>query len=570
MSLLDVRNLEVIFEGTPRPTIAVAGISFTIGRGERLGLVGESGSGKSITALSIMRLIDFEPGEKTIRGSVIYQENDQLAIDLMAIEQAAVRPFRGKKMAMIFQEPMQALNPVLRCGKQVEEAVCLHQGISGPEARKAVLDLLVQVQLTDPERIYQSYPFQLSGGQKQRILIAIALAGKPELLIADEPTTALDVHVQKGILELLESLRQQYNMSLLFISHDLGVIASICDRVLVMKDGHIVESGLVKTIFESPQHPYTRGLLACRPRLGTKPNRLPELKDFAPDKTGHTPELKSVLDRIGAAPAYAIPDQQPILEVEGLAVYFSGPRIGLFSRKRPLIKAVDEVNFQIFPGETIGLVGASGSGKTTLGRSLVGLLPLQKGRIRFRGKDISGLEKSEWQEIRRDLQMVFQDPYASLNPRKSIGEAIREPLEVHGIIKDRKAQQGRVVELLEWVGLEAGHYHRYPHAFSGGQRQRICIARALALEPDFLICDESVSALDVSIQAQVLNLLKDLQERLGFSCVFISHDLAVVNFIADRVFVMDAGRIVEQGFATEIYRHPKSGITKRLIEASLF
>ncbi|MBR9923020.1 MAG: ABC transporter ATP-binding protein [Bacteroidetes bacterium] len=566
--LLEICDLRVVFEDSSPPVVAVDNIRFSIAPGESLGLVGESGSGKSITALSIMRLLDFENGSIQKSGRMLFLESAGKQSDLMQLKKDEMRRIRGKRIAMIFQEPMHALNPVMRCGDQITEALKLHKSLDDGAAKKAALELLQKVQIQDVNRAFISYPFQLSGGQKQRILIAIALAGNPELLIADEPTTALDVHVQKAILDLLKDLRQEFGMSMLFISHDLGVVSAVCDRILVMKNGKIVEAGPAKSLFEDAQHPYTRGLAACRPKLEERLNRLPELKDFLPDASGNMPSPEEVRSRIGAASAWSKTDDAPLLQLEQGSVWFESPRKHLFSRKGEVVKAVHDVDLQVFPGETIGLVGASGSGKTTLGRTLVGLLPLNSGKLSFRGQTISDLDAASWQSLRKDLQMVFQDPYSSLNPRKSIGEAIREPLQVHQLVDGKQAQRDRVVELLELVGLEADHYHRHPHAFSGGQRQRICIARALTLEPDFLICDESVSALDVSIQAQVLNLLKDLQDKLHFSCIFISHDLAVVNFIADRILVMDQGKIVEQGVAGELYKNPQSEITRRLVEAS--
>lgn len=574
--ILQVRNLSTVFSTEEGEVRAIDDISFQLQPAETLGIVGESGSGKSVTSLSIMRLIADPPG-KIAAGEIIYHSRQNGELDLLKIPVKEMRKFRGNEIAMIFQEPMTSLNPVYTCGNQVMEAIILHQKVSKREARERTLALFKEVQLPRPEQMLDAYPHQLSGGQKQRVMIAMAISCQPNILIADEPTTALDVTVQKTILQLLKKLQQERQMSMMFITHDLGVIAEIADRVLVMYKGKIVEQGTVQEIFTNPKHPYTKGLLACRPPLDRKLRALPTIKDFMEvDDSGNLIEAKRSVAEvirdlempIGAEEKrrqklYA---QQPILQVQNLQTYFP-IRKGIFGKVTGHVKAVDDVSFDVFPGEVLGLVGESGCGKTTLGRSILRLIEPTSGNILFEGQDIRALGNSDLRKMRKHLQIIFQDPYSSLNPRMTIGSAILEPMQVHKLHENDKARKQKVLELLDRVGLPGKVYNRYPHEFSGGQRQRVSIARALAVNPKFIICDESVSALDVSVQAQVLNLLNELRDELGLTYIFISHDLSVVKFMSDRMVVMNAGKVEEMGDAEQIYYHPKNPYTQKLIDA---
>jgi len=563
--MLNVTNLNIAFHNQEENSWheAVQDINFKIEQGKILGIVGESGSGKSVTSFSIMRLHD--PANSRISGEIIFDK-----INLLELSAAEIRTYRGNKIAMIFQEPMTSLNPVFTCGYQVQEAIMLHQKLDKKAAKEKTLQLFSEVQLPRPEHIFSSYPHQLSGGQKQRVMIAMALSCNPELLIADEPTTALDVTVQKTILELLLKIRSERNMAMIFISHDLGVISDIADEIAVMYKGQIVEQGPAAEIFHHPQHPYTKGLLACRPNPDKLLKKLPVVADFtsqdAEVRTAHllksntytTEEITNRRNTLYAQPA--------LLKVTKLCTWYPIKK-GFFGTEQSFVKAVDDVSFDVYPGETLGLVGESGCGKTTLGRSILRLAEPTSGEIIFNDKSILDLGRQQMQLMRKDIQLIFQDPYSALNPRMTIGNALMEPLAVHHIfdkIADRKAH---ILSLLEKVGLKGEHFNRYPHEFSGGQRQRIVIARALALQPKFIICDESVSALDVSVQAQVLNLLRDLQQEFGLTYIFISHDLAVVKHISDRMIVMNKGKIEESGFPEDIYHNPQSAYTKKLITA---
>ncbi len=562
--LLEVKNLIVSFSSGKQYTDVVKGISFSIQQGETLGIVGESGSGKSITSLSIMKLLS--SGGLIRSGEIIYRKNKQ-ETNLAALNEKQIRPFRGKEIAMIFQEPMTSLNPVLTCGFQVQEAILVHYKISKKEARERVIQLFEKVKLPRPTDIYNSYPHQLSGGQKQRVMIAMAISCNPSLLIADEPTTALDVTVQKKILELLCDIQQEQGMSMIFITHDLGVTYEIAHRVAVMHQGNIVETGKTSDIFNHSQHPYTKGLIACRPPLNKRLRVLPTVKDFL---TGTADVLISEMNLITSEERkekqQQMYSQSPLLQVKNLTKIY-GSVGGFFNRTKQTIKAVDHVSIDVYPGETVGLVGESGCGKTTLGRCILRLIEPTHGEIIFRGKSIRNLQGKALRNMRKHMQIIFQDPYSSLNPRMSIGEAIMEPMWVHRIWPDKKTCRDKTIELLEKVGLLADHFKRMPHEFSGGQRQRIVIARALSVNPEFIICDESVSALDVSVQAQVLNLLNQLKKDFGFTYLFISHDLSVVKFMSDRIFVMNQGKIEESGDPDEIYQNPQSEFTKRLIDA---
>ena len=512
-------------------------------------------------------------------GEIWYFPENGAPTDLAALPEKAMQNYRGARIAMIFQEPMTSLNPVLRCGEQVAETIRLHQKVAPKIARQETLNLFEQVQLPDPERIYRAYPHQLSGGQKQRVMIAMALSCKPDILIADEPTTALDVTVQQTILTLLSELKHKLGLSVIFISHDLGVIAQIADRALVMYGGKIVEQGRIHELFQHPKHPYTKGLLACRPPLDRRLRRLPVVEDFMEiqqtadggqliEKTDSEERLASLTEdrSVYQDRQILLLQQPPLLRVQNLSVWFPATKNWL-GQTRSWVKAVDEVSFDVLPGETLGLVGESGCGKTTLGRALLRLLPIHSGQIVFDGKDLRVLEEDALRRVRKDIQIVFQDPYASLNPQLTIGQTLLEPLVLHGIGAGANDRKDRVIALLQSVQLGAEYFHRFPRECSGGQRQRVSIARALACEPRFIVFDESVSALDVSVQAQVLNLLMALREARGFTCIFISHDLSVVKLMSDRLLVMHQGKIVESGYAEEVYAHPKAPYTQQLIGA---
>jgi len=554
--LLHIENLHIAFKNRTEETTAVSGIDLSLKKGESIGLVGESGSGKSLTALAIMGLL---PKQALLRAGKIVFNNT----NLLALSSKEMNLLRGQQIAMIFQEPMTSLNPVMRCGKQVAESILRHQKVSSKEAKAQVISLFKQVNLPRPEQIIRAYPHELSGGQKQRVMIAMAIANNPSLLIADEPTTALDVTVQKEILELLDHLRKTKGMSLVFISHDLGVVSRVADRVAVMYKGSIVEQGLCSDVFTHPQHPYTKGLLACRPPLDSRPEHLPVIEDFL----NGTTELKSTKEILTRNPVdYQLKGLKPALDVTNLTKSYPVER-NLLGKVTREIKAVDEVSFQVYPGETLGLVGESGCGKSTLGRAILQLIQPDEGSILFEGNDLMHISRQALKATRRNLNIVFQDPYSSLNPRMSIGEAIMEPMKVHKLFKNRKERLTKAAELLERVGLTAQQMNRYPHEFSGGQRQRIVIARALALNPRFIICDEAVSALDVSVQAKVLNLLNELKREFGFTYIFISHDLSVVKYMSDRIMVMKEGKIIEIGNADEIYYHPQSEYTSKLISS---
>ncbi|MBD1871502.1 ABC transporter ATP-binding protein [Cyanobacteria bacterium FACHB-471] len=628
-TILDVRNLQVQFRAEDRLVKAVDGISFTVQRGQTLGIVGESGSGKSVTSLAVMGLIPCPPGRVT-GGEIWFRnlEEDAAPINLLALVPEQMQRYRGGAVSMIFQEPLSSLNPVFTCGFQLIEAIRQHEDIPVPEARRRAINLLQEVKLLPSDEelkqrcleewqkkvadvpvragrasapvaeqpsereilqeinrqkhaILERYPHELSGGQIQRVMIAMAISCNPSLLIADEPTTALDVTVQATILDLLRELRDRRGMSMIFITHDLSIIAEIADTVAVMYQGKIVECGSVWQIYSDPQHPYTRGLLTCRPQPNRRLRYLPTISDFMEVTTTPTGEpiiREKSLDvnqalRMNAEVSEAdinqrlseLQRQDALVSVQNLQVGF--PLRGMFGQTQRYMMAVNDVSFNIYRGETLGLVGESGCGKTTLARTLLRLVKPMGGQIFFEGRDVLKLGAKQLRQLRRDMQIIFQDPFSSLDPRISIGEAVMEPLKIHSIGASRRNQRERVADLLARVGLDPQCIDRYPHEFSGGQRQRICIARALALNPKFIICDESVSALDVSVQAQVLNLLKDLQQEFGLTYIFISHDLAVVKFMSDRIMVMNRGKIEEMGPADQIYRSPQQPYTRQLISA---
>lgn len=584
-TLLKVNNLRIDFCRDNKWQETVHGIDFEVFEGKTLGIVGESGSGKSVSNLAVMQLLNRRMSHISA-DSILLEDRD-----ISKLNDNEMTEIRGKKIAMIFQEPMTSLNPVFKCGFQVMEAINLRQEVckttsqrveeqrhKGAEARsqcqsstakEKVLELFRKVMLPNPEVIFDKYPHELSGGQKQRVMIAMALVSNPKVLIADEPTTALDVTVQKEILKLLKDLQSENGMGMIFITHDLGVIAEIADDVIVMNKGEIVERGKVDDILSNPQHPYTKGLIACRPPLEYRLERLPIVKEFLDGKWLDNNQIKDellVTDEERRKHHEFLYSQEPILKVQNLKTWYP-LRKGVFGRTYDYIKSVDDVSFDVYPSETLGLVGESGCGKTTLGRSILRLVEPTSGNIIFEGRDITKFNNNELREYRKQAQIIFQDPYSSLNPRICIGEAIAEPMMVHNIENDAKKRRERVCNLLEEVGLEASHYQRYPHEFSGGQRQRICIARALAVNPKIIICDESVSALDVSVQAQVLNLLNRLKKDFHFTYIFISHDLSVVRFMSDRVLVMYNGKLQEMNEADELFNNPQTDYTKKLIAA---
>jgi len=575
--LLDIRNLTVTFQTESGTVVAVKDLNLVIKKGETLSIVGESGSGKSVTALAIMGLLKKDKICQ-VEGEIWFESRRFGHIDLTKLTASQLRELQGAEMSMVFQEPMTSLNPVYTCGNQVIEAILAHEKISYKRAKQRTLDLFKKVKLPDPIRKMTAYPHELSGGQKQRVMIAMALACQPSLIIADEPTTALDVTVQRAILEVLENLRLELDTAIIFITHDLGVVAEIAENVMVMYKGSVVEKGDVLDVFDNPIHPYTKGLLACRPRLDIKMRTLPTVSEFMEvDENGIITEKKR--QSLGETIMFnfiseeeiqehneELAKQKPILSIKNLKTYFPIKQ-GLFRRTVDYVNAVDDVSFDVYKGETVGLVGESGCGKTTLGRTILRLIEPTGGEIWFNGKHINKLPKKQMREMRRDMQIIFQDPYSALNPRMSIGQAIIEPMLIHKILPTYQKCKDWAVELLEKVNMDADHFYRYPHEFSGGQRQRICIARTLAVKPKLIIADESVSALDVSIQAQVLNLLNDLKEEFKLTYIFISHDLSVVKFMADRIVVMNRGKIEEIDYANEIYEKQETAYTRRLINA---
>ncbi len=619
-NVLDVRNLKVEFHTDEKRVLAVDGIDFKLKRGQTLGIVGESGSGKSVTSLAVMGLVP-SPGKITA-GEIYFRPSDDGAdaVNLLALNDERKRLYRGGKISMIFQEPMTSLNPVYTCGFQLVEAIRQHQNISEPEARRQAIARLQEVKLIpgdeelkkqyleellqqnpgqpipgdkeiyrhinqQKQAILERYPHELSGGQLQRVMIAMAISCNPDVLIADEPTTALDVTVQATILDLLRELRDNRGMSILFITHDLGVIAEIADSVAVMYQGKIVDRGEVWEIFSNPQHPYTKGLLACRPRLERRMRYLPTVSDFMEVVTTPSGELEirekpvdakliageedggDSASNLSASQHHSVSvsssSQVPLVAVRDLQVGF--PVRGVFGRAKRYLMAVNGISFEVYPGETLGLVGESGCGKSTLARTLLRLIEPISGEMEFEGRDITTLKGNRLRHLRREMQIVFQNPFSSLDPRMKIGETVMEPLVIHEAGGNNKTRRDRAAYLLQRVGLNPDLMNRYPHEFSGGQRQRVCIARALALNPKFIICDESVSALDVSVQAQVLNLLKELQGEFGLTYIFISHDLSVVKFMSDRIMVMNRGKIEEIGAAEKIYREPTKDYTRQLI-----
>ena len=557
LPLLSINNLSVNFDDTGSAIKAVDLISLNLQKGKIMALVGESGSGKSVTALSVLKLL---PRNSVTSGDIFFSPDGSQQIDLGKLSPQEIKKIRGNKIAMIFQEPMTSLNPVLTCGWQVMETLMAHQKLSRKKARERTTELITQVELPDPAAMVNRYPHQMSGGQKQRVMIAMAISCNPDLLIADEPTTALDVSVQKSILELIKKIQLQNGLAILLITHDLGLVADFADSVAVMYKGKIVEEGDAMAVLENPRHNYTKALLACRPATNSKGKRLPVINDFTKDKNIITSAANDQIITQHAAPGI------PVLSVQKLKVYFPEKK-DFFGKTTTFFKAVDDVSFDVMQNETLGLVGESGCGKTTLARTILQLIKPTAGNIFLNGKDVSQLSPKELRNERKDLQIVFQDPYGSLNPRITIGEAIMEPMKVHQLYQNKGERREKTISLLEQVQLSGTFINRYPYQFSGGQRQRICIARALALNPSFLLFDESVSALDVSVQAQVLNLINELKASFNFTAIFISHDLAVVHYISDRILVMNQGKIVESGTADQVYHDPFNDYTKKLIAA---
>lgn len=553
--LLEINRLGISFRTEQGESRALKEVSLSVQRSRITAVVGESGSGKSVTALAILRLLPHNASFTS--GNISFHDQGQVQ-NLMDLPPEYMRRLRGNRISMIFQEPMTSLNPLARCGKQVAESLRVHQGLGRKEALVRALELFRKVRLPDPEGMLKRYPHQLSGGQKQRVMIAMAISCGPALLIADEPTTALDVTVQKTILELIRELVSDSGMGVMFITHDLGLVSGFADEVAVMYKGEIVEKGPVRQVLDAPAHPYTRALLACRPIAHPKGARLPTVADIIEANSPTTP---------AESPLIRMPHQGEVLvKVKNLCVWYPGQK-GHFGGNREFVKAVDDVSFEIFRGETLGLVGESGCGKTTLGRALLRLVNPGSGSIEFGGRDLAQWRDAELRPLRKDMQIIFQDPYSSLNPRLPVGSAISEALRVHGKGSGSSQRREMAVAWLEKVGLQADHYARYPHEFSGGQRQRIGIARALALDPGFVVCDESVSALDVSVQAQVLNLIADLKTEMGFTTLFISHDLSVVHHVSDRIMVMNRGRIEEIGDAEDLFNRPATAYTRTLLEA---
>ncbi|WP_151822721.1 ABC transporter ATP-binding protein [Acinetobacter oleivorans] len=558
--LLHVKNLRVSFKGEDKQYIeTVKGISFNIPENTTVALVGESGSGKSVTSLATMGLLPVGQSKIDEQSKIIFEGKD-----LLSLSRTDMRKICGKDIAMIFQEPMSSLNPVFTVGNQIAEVLCLHMGLSRKQARQRVLELLKEVGIPSPETKIDAYPNQLSGGQQQRVMIAMAIACEPKLLIADEPTTALDVTIQKQIIDLLESLRKRRQMSMLFITHDLALVGEIADKVIVMRHGEIREQGVAEEVLEQPKDVYTRALLYCRPQMSQRPYRLPVTSDFMRQEDNILVEQSFDASEIPERKRGLNGDEQIILEVKDLKKSFYS-RKGLFGKEE--FQAVKGVSFKLAKGKTLGLVGESGSGKTTVGLLLMRLHQASGGQAFIEGKDILSLTEKEFAKYQRKIQIIFQNPYASLNPRFTIGQILLEPMQIHGIGKDDAERKQIALGLLDRVNLPEQAYYRYPHEFSGGQRQRIAIARCLTLKPEILICDESVSALDVSVQAQVLNLLQDLQDEFELSYIFISHDLSVVKYISDQVMVMNHGEVVEIANSDELYAHPQHDYTKRLLQA---
>ncbi len=563
--ILSVKDLSVDFTTEEGLVHAVSHVGFDLFPGKTHGLVGESGSGKSVTALAMMRLLS-RSASRVRSGKIIFTLPGRGDTNLLELSAREMQHVRGNHLSMVFQEPMTSLNPVQRCGHQLTEVLLWHRKATRHQADQMAFHLFGEVRLPEPGRIMRAWPHELSGGQKQRVMIAMAMACRPSVLIADEPTTALDVTVQKSILTLMQQLREQHQMAVLFISHDLGVIREVADTASVMQNGEVTETGEIHSLFSKPRHPYTKALIACRPSLHARPEKLATVNDFLTET--HKKQSGGVIKASSGPHPWQHHDKKapPILEVHKLHTHFVTKR-SFWGKPKAYHKAVEDISFEVYPGETLGLVGESGCGKTTLGRSIMRLIDSRSGQVIYRGKNLATMSRSDLRKLRPKFQIIFQDPYASLTPGISIGKAIMEPMQVHGVLPSNKARKEHIIMLLEKVGLKEAHYYRYPHEFSGGQRQRVAIARALALNPEFLVCDESVSALDVSVQAQVLNLLNELKTAFGLTYVFISHDLSVVKYMSDRIMVMQEGRMAELADADTLYANPGSQHTRELIKA---
>ncbi|MFP4047849.1 MAG: ABC transporter ATP-binding protein [Bacteroidales bacterium] len=558
--LLSIQDLSVAFKNNGKLFKAVNHVSLDLKKGDSLGIVGESGSGKTLTALSVLKLLP--PAANLLEGKIHFLQREGSLIDIIQQSDKILREIRGNNISIIFQEPMNSLNPVHKCGEQVVENILEHQFLKKHEAKALTLELFTEVKLPSPERIFNSFPYELSGGQRQRVMIAMALSNNPDLLIADEPTTALDVTVQKSILTLLNQLKDKYGMSLIFISHDLGVVSEVADHIAVMHNGKIIEKNEAAEIFQNPQHDYTKGLLACRPSIDKKINRLLTLNDFIESAGGRNEDTGKIKDKGGTEQR----NSNPLVQLREVSKYYPLKR-NFFGKISESFQALKDINLQISEGEVLGVVGESGSGKSTLGRVLLGLLPKEKGQIVYNGKSMDTFGKQDFVEFRKKAQIIFQDPYSSLNPRQSVGKIISEPLEFYRYYSTKKECKKRTFELLENVKLGEDYYNRYPHELSGGQRQRVAIARVLGVKPELIICDEVVSALDVSVQAEILNLLKELKDRYNLSYLFISHDFAVIRFMSDNIAVMKDGKIIENGSADQIFHTPVKHYTKSLLKS---
>ncbi len=562
MNLLEIKDLRLGFS-PQNETEVLKGVNLSIPRNKIIGIVGESGSGKTLTGFSILQLLS---PNALIQGGEILWHDQNSTIDLLKLSSHQIRSYRGKSISMVFQEALSALNPVLTCGFQISEAVKAHFNLKNSEVKERVLQTLLKVGLVDPARIYHSFPHELSGGQMQRVLIAQAIINRPQLIIADEPTTALDVSIQKHILRLFKQIQQEVGCSILFISHDLGLVKELCDEVAVMQSGRIIEQAPVKELFSNPVENYTKGLLHCRPPLKRKVKKLLTVSDFKSPDSKQSVDFEYLTNEEIVNAGTHFTDKKNLLECKDLTIRYLVRSDELFGKNK-YFEAVKKVNLNIKEGEIVGLVGESGSGKSSIGKAIVKLVHANDGIISYKGRDIRMLRSTDLKNMRREIQMVFQDPYSSLNPMQKIGTSIIEPMRIHNLYANDKERYSRSVYLLESVGLHESHFHRYPHQFSGGQRQRVCIARALSVNPSLIICDEAVSALDVSVQAQILNLLKELRERFSLSYLFISHDLSVVHFLSDRIIVLKGGQIVEANESTKLINQPMEEYTKQLIDA---